>query len=241
MSAYTDLITSEHADKPKFVATVAASTAPFIDAQALAASMPAAFDLDNAIGMQLDVVGQWVGIGRDINTPLTSVFFSWDTTGLGWDQGYWQRPNDPTEGVTALGDDAYRLLLRAVIALNHWDGRIVTAKAAVEPLFPNNGIYIQDNQDMTITFVIGGPILDVVSAALLIGNYLALKPATVGIDYVFTSAPPLPVFGWDAEIPGLAGWDEGAWGQPLPAVVSALIATEGGDILTTEDGVVIEI
>lgn len=218
MTVYTDLITSEHADKPRFRATILASTDPFVGGQAALLAMPGAFDLDTAVGAQLDVVGEWVGIGRQIKTPLTGVYFAWDTDGVGWDEGYWQREFDPTQGLTSLLDEPYRLLLRATIALNQWDGSLEQAKAAIEPLFPNNAIYIQDNQNMTMDVVVSGPTLDVISAALLQGGYLALKPAGVGTNYVFTSEPPAPVFGWDVDNAYLGGWDTGAWGQATPAL-----------------------
>ena len=216
MTVYTDLVTSEHADKPKFIASLRAITDPFVDLQAVLQGLPADFDLDSAVGVQLDVVGEWVGIGRQVKTPLTGIYFAWDTPGVGWDEGYWQRPFDPTQGLTSLLDEPYRLLLRATIALNQWDGSLEEAKAAIEPLFPNNAVYIQDNQDMSMTVAVSGPVLDVISAALLQGGYLALKPAGVRINYMFTSAPPAPVFGFDIDNDYIGGWDTGAWGQDTP-------------------------
>jgi hypothetical protein len=216
MSAYTDLITSEHADKAKFVAAVKAATDPFVDLQAVLRGMPDDFDLDQAIGAQLDDVGQWVGISRNIKTPLTGVYFAWDTAGVGWDEGYWKRPFDPSQGLTSLLDGPYRLLLKATIALNVWDGELASAKAAIDPLFPNNALYIQDNQDMSMTVAVSGPKLDVISAGLLTGGYLAMKPAGVRINFVFTSDPPAPIFGWDVDNAYIGGWDTGAWSQDTP-------------------------
>lgn len=218
MSTYTDLVTSEHADKPKFMAALEAITGPIAGALALLEGLPAGFDLDTATGAQLDVVGEWVGIGRNIQTPLEGVYFAFDTEGVGWDEGYWKREFDPTQGLTSLLDEPYRLLLRATIALNRWDGSIAEAKAAIAPIFPGAAIYIQDNQDMSMTVAVGGPKLDVISAALLTGGYLALKPAGVRIDFVFTSAPPAPIFGFDLGAPYVGGWDVGAWGQDTPPI-----------------------
>ena len=61
MTQYTDKITSEHAKAAKFVAKVGISTNPFIAVQSALAAMPAGFDLDQAIGAQLDAVGLWIG------------------------------------------------------------------------------------------------------------------------------------------------------------------------------------
>lgn len=217
MSAYTDLITSEHANKPKFRAVVDLTTAPFVEALALIQGLDAKFDIDTAEGVQLDVVGEWVGFGRQIITPLEGVYFEWDAAGVGWDQGYWKRPFDPDTGLTNLPDDAYRITLKAQAALNQWDGRIETAIADIGPIFPNNAVWIIDNQNMTMTVVIAGAQLDPVYAALLTGGYLALKPGGVRIDYLFSSAPPAPIFAFDASDADLfGGWDVGAWAQTTP-------------------------
>lgn len=133
-SKYTGLITSQHANKPKFMAMVDGVAQPFVDLQAVLANIPASYDLDNAIGDQLDVVGEWVGIGRNISTPL-SVYFSLDTSGLGFDQGSWQGPYDPSTGLISLDDDTYRLLIRAKIGANSWDGTLGTSAAILNSIF----------------------------------------------------------------------------------------------------------
>lgn len=216
MSKYTDLITAEHYLRPKFFAVIDTSTQGALDQQTALAAMSPDFDLDSAVGAQLDAVGAWVGINRFVLIPLTGVYFAWDTTGVGWDQGYWMGPFDPTQGITRLGNDAYRLLIRATIALNYWDGTLKGAIAAITPLFPNNFVYIQDNQDMSISVGVSGPPVDLVTAALLTGGYLALKPVGVHINFSFSSAPTGPIFGFDADNSYIGGWDEGSWGIGAP-------------------------
>ena len=214
MSTYTDLITSEHADKPKFMAVVGLTTDPFAKAIALLGDFTRQFDIDSAIGAQLDVVGEWVGFGREITTPLEGVYFSWGVDGVGGGQGYWKRPFDPDTGLTNLPDEPYRTVLRAKAALNQWDGRVDTAIADIGPIFPNNTVWIIDNQDMSMTVAVGGAQLDPVYAALLTGGYLSLKPGGVQINYLFSSLPPAPIFAWgitDSELFG--GWGVGAWAQ----------------------------
>jgi hypothetical protein len=216
MSQYTDLITAEHADRPKFVAVIETSTNPSVDQQEVVLRFPSDFDLDSAVGAQLDVVGEWVGVSRYVLTPLEGVYFTWGEPGLGWGEGYWRGPFDPTQGLTTLSDDFYRLLIRATIALNNWNGTLQPAIDAIAPLFPNNLVYIQDNQDMTISIAVVGPPLDVILAALLTGGYLALKPVTVRINYYFPTAPDGPVFGFGADNEYIGGWGTGSWGSPEP-------------------------
>jgi hypothetical protein len=233
---YPLLITTEHANKPRFVAAVAATTQPFVDIQETLLGLISDFDLDLAIGVQLDQVGQWVGQSRRIQTALVGVYFSWGVVGVGWGQGVWKGEFDPSTGLVTLNDDYYRLLLRAVISLNSWDGTTPKAAAALAPLFPLNAVYIQDNFDMSISVVISGPAVDPVAAALLTGGYLALRAAAVGVRYYFPSTSASPVFGWGADNDFIGGWGVGSWGQSTPAAPSQDIITETGAGLTTEGG-----
>ncbi len=61
---YTGLITPWQSTKARFVATVSAGVAPYCDAQVVIASMPGQFDLDVAVGDQLDKTGEWIGQSR---------------------------------------------------------------------------------------------------------------------------------------------------------------------------------
>ena len=71
---YINLITSEHADKSNFAATVALRCQPYVDLINFYQSVTSDYDLDTAIGTQLDVVGQWVGISRYLPVPLVGVY-----------------------------------------------------------------------------------------------------------------------------------------------------------------------
>lgn len=124
---YLRLITSQHRGRPRFAATVEALVAPLADLQDFLATVPGAFDLDSAIGAQLDIAGLWVGRSRQVETPLQGVYFSFDTDGLGFDQGNWKGPFDPDAGLVSLDDESYRTLLRTKIAANAWDGTLPSA------------------------------------------------------------------------------------------------------------------
>jgi hypothetical protein len=214
LTDYTSLITSEHQSAPRFMAMVSLLAQWAVDRRDLLASIPALYDIDSAIGQQLDRVGEWVGITRNLELPLTSVYFSLDATGLGFDQGTWKGQFDPTTGLVALPDDQYRILLYATIAANSWDGTVPGAYAAWNTVFRPLGysILIQDNQDMTMTIALTGPAPDAVTYALFTGGYLNLRPAGVGITgYYLPSIPGQPIFGLDVENPALAGFDVGCW------------------------------
>jgi len=132
---YLALIPAFNAQQPKLRDTIRAYIEPFVVTQAFLESFIEKFDLDTAIGVQLDAVGEWVGRSRYVTIPLPNVYFSFDIPGLGWDEGVWKGPYDPTEGLTRLDDDLYRLLLRAKIAANHWDGTVPGARVALRKMF----------------------------------------------------------------------------------------------------------
>lgn len=182
---YTQLVTSEHAGKPKFMAMVAAVAGAFVAGQNFLDSMTAAFDLDTAVGAQLDVLGLWIGIPRRINVPVSNVYFSWDTAGIGWDQGVWFSTGDPSDSISVLDDDTYRLVLRAKIGANNWDGTIITATPILNSVFGDSGTYVRlnDNGDMSFNVYILGPEPSALKKALIAGGYIPVKPAGVRVNY----------------------------------------------------------
>lgn len=186
--------------------------------QAGTPEIPGLYDIDIAVGQQLDRIGEWVGISRQLAIPLTNVYFSFDETGLGFDQGTWLGPFDPTTGLVSLPDDVYRILLYAKIAANTWDGTIPTAYTAWNTIFEPLGyqILIQNNQDMTMDIALIGPAPDAVTLALFSGGYLSLIPAGVGVNnYYLQSVQNAPLFGFDAQNDSIAGFDTGAFAQIL--------------------------
>jgi hypothetical protein len=219
---YQALVTPQHATKPKFMATVGAVAAPFADQQALAASLASVFDLDSAVGVQLDVVGKWAGRSRYIPVPLANLWFSWGNAARGWGKGIWKGPYDQTAGITELDDDTYRSLLRAKIAANSWDGRAVTAQVILDEFFGSAGTYvfIQDNQDMSQIVGVSGAIPSSLYLALLAGGYVPVKPAGVKTSYMVTTAQSAPLFGFGVSNQFIDGWGVGAWGATPDYIIN---------------------
>ncbi|AMG44729.1 DUF2612 domain-containing protein [Achromobacter xylosoxidans] len=212
---YLGLITAFHRDKPNFSAMVGAVSKCFVDAQNLYAQMVVAYDLDAAVGVQLDAVGEWVGISRRVRTPLVGVYFSFDIVRLGFDEGIWQGPFDPDTGVTSLDDDTYRLLIRAKIGANHWDGTLEGSAAILNLIFGGTGtdVFIQDNGDMSIDIGVSGERPAAVFLALLTGGYIPIKPEGVRVNYYIVPNVEGPLFGFDVGNQYIAGFEIGAWGD----------------------------
>lgn len=141
------LVPSYHASQPKFMAMLEMVLAPFVAAANVARDLPAHFDIDDAIGVQLDVVGEWVGRSRNVPVPLPGIYFSLDDALRGLDQGVWKGPFDTAVGITALPDDVYRRLLYANILAKRWDGTVPGAQAAFDAFFTGaeTRVFVQDN------------------------------------------------------------------------------------------------
>lgn len=195
------------------MAMLKAVLGPVVDALNASQTLPADFDLDQAIGAQLDVVGLWVGIGRRVNTPLSGVYFSLDTSGVGFDQGVWKGPFDPDSGVVELDDDAYRILIRAKIGANRWDGTLSGSKGILDLVFSSDTyVFLQDNQDMSMTIGVAGEPPSAIALALLTGGYIPIKPEGVRVDYYIVTTADAPLFGFDISNQYVSGFDQGSWG-----------------------------
>ena len=188
VNSYLGLITSEHANKPKFMALVQALTQAFVDLQNTYLNMPLDFYLATAEGSQLDFLGQWINAPRALNVPIGSV--------------------------TSMDDNTYRLVLRAQAAANSWDSTLPTAAAILNSVFAGTGtnLFIQDNQDMSQTIGIVGVLPSTLLLNLIEQNYLGLKPAGVRQNVVESSVVGAPIFGFDVENQFVSGCDVGAWG-----------------------------
>src|SRR6266700_1074417 len=164
---YIALVTSEHRDKANFIALLRVFLQPFVDAMNQFQAFVADLDLDLAIGTQLDVIGLWVGFPRSLRVPISTVYFSFDAAGLGFDQGTWQPTENPDAGVISLDDDTYRTMLRAKIAANSWDGTLGAANALLGAIFPGMQVTVKDNFDMTESVIANGSQLSILVQQLV--------------------------------------------------------------------------
>jgi len=166
---YTGLLTSEHRGQPKLTALLTAFIEPFVAQQIVLNAMPQQYDLDSAVGVQLDAVGLWIGASRFV-------------------------PDVPYTGgtLTKLNDYYYRILLKGKIFANHWDGTIPGAynfwyQLLGKPL--GLTILIKDNDDMTMNVTLVN-CSDVIVEGLFLAGLLFVKPMGVKVIYVVEFVPP---------------------------------------------------
>jgi hypothetical protein len=181
LQQYLSLISSEHQNSPNYLKFISIFLQGQVDNQNVNAALPGLFDVDVAVGQQLDFIGVRVGQSRQIAVELTGVYFTWGETGPGWGQGTWYKTGDSLTSLSILPDDSYRVLLKAVIAANQWDGSVPGAYAVWAIAFGPNQIALRDNQNMTMDVIWIGPAPNAVTLALLTSGHLNLKPAGVRI------------------------------------------------------------
>lgn len=207
---YLARITSEYQGQPDFEAVVSLGVTLPVEVINILLSLTTLYDVDFAVGSQLDVIGQWVGVSRNLAIPIPGVVFSWDDTKTdGWDFGSWGGDSGMNV-ITVLPDDAYHTLIKARIAANSWDGTIPDAYAIWAILFPTYDILIQDNGNMTMTTALVGIVPDSVTVALFTGGYIGLRPEGVLNNFIIP-VDINPLFAWDTENSLLRGWDQGSW------------------------------
>jgi hypothetical protein len=143
-----------------------------------------AFDLDFAVGVQLDVLGILIGVKRTV-------------------------PFQPNNGISpVLDDDTYRILLKATIANNQWDGTQGGLYPIWKQLFPGGQIIIIDNQNMTADILMTGSFSSILQD-LITNGMIVPRPQAVQYNYVFGT---LPFFGFGFNNEFIAGFGTGHWG-----------------------------
>jgi len=164
LQTYLDLLAPQHRSQPKLKAWLTATLTPFVDAQTCLSVMQGVFNLDTAVGVQLDTIGAYLGAPRTVGFQ-------------------------PSDGVSPiLTDTYYRLVLRAKILSNQWDGTREGYENALKLLFSTYPIVIVDNMNMTIDIAIILGATDNLIADLLANGYLF--PAPAGVTVNFRAAQP---------------------------------------------------
>ncbi|MCW6085505.1 MULTISPECIES: DUF2612 domain-containing protein [Clostridium] len=156
---YVDNITSQHRDKPKFISWLSSSLTILDHAYLAIKSIDINFDLDDAIGKQLDTLGTIIGRERVLTfQPLNG--------------------HDPV-----LDDETYRLVLKAKVAMNMWDGTIPQMYEIWDNIFKDIGLELQDNQDMSFNAYITGYV-NQIRQDLIQHGYIVPKPEGVKVNYI---------------------------------------------------------
>lgn len=190
---YVNLLVFGYKTKSKARATIA-----IIIKQALGdmffKQLETCFNVDTAIGPQLDIIGKYVGLPRNIGDPVPVDYFGFISY-VGADPQNTNGFTDYTSNVnqnplfysytfagaqaTDLNDLQYAFMIKLKIALNNSDASLYDIQNRLKTFF-NGFITVTDNKDMTLTYNIASA-APVTPTVLL--PYLP-RPTGVGVNTV---------------------------------------------------------
>jgi len=208
-SDYVNLLIKQYWEKPKanaeieFKAGVWRKTFEWID------SFSEEFDLDNATGDRLDIIGRIVGISRIVPFVVAKIAFGFNenANARGFDDKFtplvdrapFQDKFKRTYTSLQLDDLTYRIFIRAKISRNTGspylvDERGLSIQQAVNTLF-NGAAYVIDQKDMTLILYVS-PRFNFEKLLAIIR--LDLLPKPQGVRYkIITKAGPGETFGFE--------------------------------------------
>jgi hypothetical protein len=210
---YTDLIAGFHVGKERYTSWVFTLTEPLRIARERLAALREDFDVDTAIGAQLDAVGVRVGVSRVLPMTLTDVYFALDDVdGIGLDLGVWKGVYDPVDGTTTLGDETYRAVIKAKIAQNHWDGTRGSLPDFLGEVLgqfgqPAKVLDLEDLDTMHVVLHLTKDTTPPIVWELFSRRIIDVTAAGVSVDLVDNN----PWFGFDYETASVKGLDESEW------------------------------
>lgn len=168
--SYANLLIIQYATKPKAYATILATVLPYLMDQ-LPNQVLNAYNIDPAlgpvaVGVQLDVLGEYIGVSRTVNGP-----------------------NGPVD----LSDADFLTLMRFTIIKNTTNSSLGSIVSLLTSFFPNQ-VFITDSTNMEIQYTIVETLgSSSLLYALENGNYLPV-PMGVGSSVVIIPSYTNPFF-----------------------------------------------
>ena len=192
IDTYRKLLTSEYRHSPKLINWLLWLLNEGTTYTNFIQMFVEAFDLDVAVGLQLDAIGRLVGVRRLLDFV-------------------------PSGGESPLLDDeTYRFLIKATIIKNTWKGKLEDLYSAWRVLYPESKLFqIQDLQDMTFNVIIAGDFTSL-QKELISKGYIIPKPEGVRINLMtITDTSGFPLFSYDLDTLYYSGYNS-HWAVPTP-------------------------
>lgn len=207
--AYVNLLIKQYWEQPNARAEIAAQASTWQTIRDMLASFGDAFDIDQATGHRLDIIGKIVGISR-INPfvlPKVAFGFAENINAGRFDDKFesilgaapFLNKFEPTRTTLELNDNDYRFFIKAKVAINAASGFMlsderISIQTAIGAVFGDRA-YAIDNQDMTLTLYVA-PDFD--STRLTAIRRLGLLPKPQGVRYdIIIQAAPGETFGFN--------------------------------------------
>ena len=163
---YAARMISQYRALPKAQATIAILVKQALG-DMLALTVQSAFDLDTAIGAQLDIIGKYVGLSRNIGPSTAKPYYgleNYNATGnpIGFQrygsssnpQGIWLRYAQGTDQNTALADDSYRLAIKVRICQLYNNGTNGSIQSYLQAFWPGRVIVLSDIHNHSLEYFV---------------------------------------------------------------------------------------
>lgn len=173
--------------QPKLGAIVQSLYAPMNALDAALQQLTQLYNIDTAVGVQLDGIGSIVGQKRIVSNALYLAFFGYQGQQAGRAYGVapYRQDNQTYTGSVTLDDVDYRTLIRLKIAVNNGHGTVPEIITACRSIFQTNSVTVTVNGPAAITVNVG-IIIDPASA--LYAEALSFIPAPAGVAVTVTFA-----------------------------------------------------
>lgn len=206
---YEDLLLTQYVDKPKARATIGVLVETAL-CDFLPLEMNNAFDIDTAVGDQLDILGEYIGFNRRVVNEITRNWYALvdyttynpateyagftDYTDLDTNSDtQWYRYVNIANSFSDLTDDEYRYILKFKLILNGLGSSLYDIQNILFEFFGYE-VTCYDLKNMTISYTVLKSrsyfVLLVVSQGLL------PKPMGVGLAGVFEVEDPEKLYGF---------------------------------------------
>lgn len=187
MSDYSQLLIYQYARKPKARATIDSVLGEYDKLSDNAIDLLNQWDIDQARGFSLDIIGRRVGVGRILPSAIAKGYFGYLNAvgGEPWGQGVWYRAGESLGDSITLNDTDYRFLIRAKIYKNFQVGTIEYITNALKKII-NPDALIQDNLDMTATIFLPLASLSLLQSYMV--EQMDILPRSMGVMYTYINA-----------------------------------------------------
>lgn len=152
LTYYSRLLIIQYLGKTKATAHIKAIVAPVIMDQ-LPVAVQEAFDIDTAVGVQLNILGKYIGLSRDVydfNGPVT------------------------------LTDADYRKILKIKIIQNSSGSSLAEIQRLLFTFFPGQ-LFVFDYKDMSMSYYFNSSIGSLSLAQIFIKSHLLPRPMGVAL------------------------------------------------------------
>lgn len=176
---YTNLLIIQYNKQPKAAATIALFISQLI-ADGIYFDVKAGYNLDTAVGHQLDVLGKYIGVSRFFGAMMFTDYFAFDlydpepetyNESIGFcdysdmaKPGLWMTYDDIVNTTYSLSDADYKLLLKLKILQNNCNHSNQQIDDGIFEIF-GDLLIPQDNYNMTMNYIVDPSIADLINIA----------------------------------------------------------------------------